>query len=161
MLTIERIIWGTIIITLLLLVIISRNELMQMSTWVEEQNEQLHKLDSLIDDVLTDASSNSTNIISGNNSSITDFEINLLTKLGLENPVQDLKNDLMERSDLIQFEGVLGGTMRILSPDSIVLLQGGWVFAVFEDGHIAGSMLLEYSVQNGIIDWSVLQTKLF
>jgi hypothetical protein len=158
---IERIIWSVIAITLLILVLISRHELNQMSTWVEEQNEQLLKLDTLIDEVMTGEASPSIDHQTKAISSITDFEIDQLKKLGLENPIQDLKNDLIERSELIQYDGVLGGTMRILTHDSIALLHGGWVYAVFEDGHISGGMLLEYSVQNGVINWKILQTKLF
>lgn len=158
---IERIIWSFLVISLLVMVIVSKQELNQMSDWVEMQNEQLQKLDSLIDDVLTSGSSEPIDQHSREISSITEFEILQLRKLGLENPVSDLKNDIMLKSDLIQFDGVLGGTMRILSHDSIALLHGGWAYAVFEDGHISGGMLLEYSVHQGVIEWKILQTKLF
>jgi hypothetical protein len=158
---IERIIWSIVVVTLLVLLIINKQELNQMSVWVDEQNEQLQKLDSLIDDVLISGSSESIVQRSNEIGSITDFEIQQLKKLGLENPVFDLKNDLMQKSELIQFDGVLGGTMRIISPGSISLLHGGWAYAVFEDGHINGGMLLEHSVQQGVIEWKILQTKLF
>lgn len=158
---IERIIWSFLVIALLVLVILSKQELNHMSDWVEKQNEQLQKLDSLIEDVLTSASTETIDHQSGDISSITVFEIQQLRKLGLENPLSDLKNDLMQKSDLIKFDGVLGGTMRILSHDSIALLHGGWAYAVFEDGHISGGMLLEYNVKQGVIEWKLLQTKLF
>lgn len=158
---IERIIWSFLVIALLVLVILSKQELNHMSDWVEKQNEQLQKLDSLIEDVLTSALTETIDHQSGDISSITVFEIQQLRKLGLENPLSDLKNDLIQKSDLIQFDGELDGTMRILSHNSIALLHGGWAYAVYEDGHISGGMLLEYSVHQGVIEWKILQTKLF
>jgi hypothetical protein len=39
--------------------------------------------------------------------------------------------------------------MGFYSPDDIVLLNDRWVHAYFEDGHTAGSMLLEFDVREG------------
>jgi len=42
--------------------------------------------------------------------------------------------------------------------DEIYVLTSKWVLAYFEDGHIAGKILLEYSVgDNGAISWQVIQ----
>lgn len=43
----------------------------------------------------------------------------------------------------------LGGTMYIVPGEQIVLLKAPYVFAEFEDGHIGGTMLLEYMVTPG------------
>ncbi|MFI5372954.1 MAG: hypothetical protein ACHQ52_15470, partial [Candidatus Eisenbacteria bacterium] len=65
----------------------------------------------------------------------------------------DLKVDLMKHPELIPYPGVEGGTMGFYSADWIRILGGRWVFARFEDGHIGGTMLLEYQVRNGHITW--------
>jgi hypothetical protein len=92
---------------------------------------------------------------------LSDFEINRLRRQGLNDPVNDITRDLLRRSDLIQHEGVLGGTMGFYSPENIHILSPKWVFAYFEDGHIRGEMLLEYSVDNrGNISWKVIDSYL-
>lgn len=156
----ERIIWLAALIVLIAVLLITRSELNNMREWVDKQNEQLMELDNLIDEVLTDASSGSDETDSGTDQ-ITEFEIRRLTQSGLDNPISDLKKDLIERADLIQFDGILGGTMRIPTTESVTILYGGWAYAVFEDGHINGGMLLEYEVENGKITWKVLHSKLF
>jgi hypothetical protein len=41
--------------------------------------------------------------------------------------------------------------------DGIHILNEKWVFAYFEDGHIAGAMLLRYEIdEDGNIGWEVL-----
>lgn len=72
-----------------------------------------------------------------------------------------LKQDLLTRQDLIPFDGVLGGTMGFHTTDNMYLLSERWVFAQFDDGHIAGSMLLEYKVrEDGSVAWEVLEAYL-
>lgn len=72
---------------------------------------------------------------------------------GLEDPVGDILRDLTGRVDLIPDEGVLGGTMYIVTRDSYILTDR-WVLATYEDGHIRGRMLAEYRVQDdGRITW--------
>jgi hypothetical protein len=83
-------------------------------------------------------------------------EIKWLVRQGLQNPVEDLAENLTENPGLIPFEGTLGGTFGFYDPDSIYVLTPRWVFARFEDGHIAGAMLLEYSVSNDTIHWKVV-----
>jgi hypothetical protein len=92
-------------------------------------------------------------------SPLSQFETRLLRSRGLNDPVNDITNDLLRRTDLISEEGVLGGTMGFYSPDNIRILNSRWVFAYFEDGHVRGSMLLQYDVeQGGRIHWKVLDT---
>ena len=74
---------------------------------------------------------------------------------------QRLVMDLLDRSDLIPFDGVLGGTMGFYTPDNVFVLSNRWVYARFEDGHIGGEMLLEYRIDGvGGIDWTVLHAEL-
>lgn len=83
-------------------------------------------------------------------------QIKNLQKKGLENPVEDLRNDLMKVDVMIKKKGVLGGTMGFYMPEAIHILNEQWVMAYFEDGHIAGALFLKYEVNEGIIKWEVL-----
>jgi hypothetical protein len=72
-----------------------------------------------------------------------------------------LKGDLMDREELIPFEGQLGGTMDFYDPDSIYILSDRWVYAEFTDGHVQGGMLLEYTFEpGGEVSWRVLEARL-
>jgi hypothetical protein len=72
-----------------------------------------------------------------------------LRRAGLDDPLADLRADLQAHPELIPVPGRLGGRMGFYSPDDIVLLNDRWVYAYFEDGHTAGSMLLEFDVREG------------
>jgi hypothetical protein len=92
---------------------------------------------------------------------LDELDIAKLKQEGLEDPPRQLRESLVARADLIPFPGVLGGTMRFLPDDGIVLLQPPHAFARFEDGHIGGSMLLEYTVLAGPeIEWKRLWASL-
>ncbi len=89
---------------------------------------------------------------------ITAYDIQQMKDKGLDNPVQNLIEDLSRHPELIPYKSVLGGHMRFFK-DEIYVLTSRWVLAYFEDGHIAGKMLLEYSVaDDGTISWKVLQS---
>jgi hypothetical protein len=89
-----------------------------------------------------------------NRPGLLDWEIEELRKKGLTNPADDLGSDLQEHPELIPHPGVLGGTMAFGFPEKIHMLTDRWVLAYFEDGHIAGWMLLEYQVaRGGKITW--------
>jgi hypothetical protein len=87
---------------------------------------------------------------------IQDDEIEELRHAGLADPVRDLEADLMKHPELIPYPGVEGGHMGFYSADDIRILGGHWVFARFEDGHIGGTILLEYKVDSGRITWKKL-----
>ncbi len=88
-----------------------------------------------------------------NNISLYDWDIEKLKEKGLLNPIQNILMDLTNHSELIPYEGILGGTMRFYDKESWIL-NNKWVFAYFEDGHYGGFMLLEYNVaDNGKINW--------
>ena len=89
---------------------------------------------------------------------LRDVDLKRLKKAGLADPVNQLRNDLVAHPEQIQIQGVMGGTMGFNAPE-IALLNSRWVFARFEDGHIAGSCLLEYLVApDSTIQWKVLKT---
>lgn len=90
---------------------------------------------------------------------IKDYEIrNLKEKLNIGDPVKYIKKELEKRKDLIPIEGVLGGTMHF---SKIALLNGKWIYAFFEDGHIGGYLLIKYSVkENRNIKWEVMDKEL-
>ena len=84
-----------------------------------------------------------------------------LQEQGLADPEADLASDLMQHNELIPYEGVMGGTMGFYSKEDIYVLSPRWVLAAFEDGHIGGRMLLEYTVSPGSdIHWRVLSAYL-
>jgi cell division protein FtsL len=89
------------------------------------------------------------------------WEIEELKKKGLKDPVADLVADLQDQPELIPHEGVLGGTMAFGFPEKIHVLTEHYVLAYFEDGHIGGWMVLEYSVaRGGRISWRVVDSHL-
>jgi hypothetical protein len=71
---------------------------------------------------------------------------------GMQDPVHDLLHDLQQRSDLIPFKGIAGGTMKFYP----WLINRHWVIAGVGDGHIGGWAVLQYEVENGVIKWSLL-----
>ncbi len=86
---------------------------------------------------------------------LTAYDINQLKKKGLADPVEDLRNDLMNSAELIPLEGVLGGTMQFYR-NQIYVLTDRWVLAYVDDGHVAGYVWLEYTVSSGgDIAWRV------
>ncbi len=86
---------------------------------------------------------------------------NLEMLTGWDNPEKELIDDLIEKTELIPHEPVLGGTMGFYDRDNIYLLNDQWVLASFEDGHIGGYMLLEFEIdEEQDIDWQVLSSYL-
>lgn len=89
------------------------------------------------------------------------WEVEDLKKKGLKNPVADLIADLQAHPELVPYKGVLGGTMAFGFPEKIYILTEKYVLAYFEDGHIAGWILLEYGVaRGGKITWRVIDSYL-
>jgi hypothetical protein len=75
----------------------------------------------------------------------------------IDNLISHLKKDLINRNDLIPYQGVLGGTMGFYDENRIHILNHQWVYAYFEDGHIGGEMLLKYDISgDGKINWKVI-----
>lgn len=85
---------------------------------------------------------------------LSESDIQRLKRQGLRNPETDLLNDLSRKqSKLISAEGTMGGTMTIR--DSRIL-NDRYAMAYYEDGHNGGYMLLKYTVNNGNINWAVV-----
>ena len=84
-------------------------------------------------------------------------QVDALVKRGLNDPVSQIRDALVNDPGLITSSSVLGGSMGFYFRDGIHILNERWVFAYFEDGHVAGAMLLRYDVlNNGEIGWEVL-----
>ena len=94
-------------------------------------------------------------------SPIPAFEVARLQKLGLKDPIEDLINDLQHHPELIPYPGAEGGRMGFYSADDIRVLNDGWVYAPFDDGHITGDAIFGYSVaQGGRVTWHVVASRL-
>lgn len=61
---------------------------------------------------------------------------------GHDDPTTFVLNALADRADLIQSAPVLGGTFYFVD---IQIIRDGFAFAVIEDGHISGYVLLRFS----------------
>jgi hypothetical protein len=92
---------------------------------------------------------------------ISDDQLEQLRALGLPDPRHQLPASLAGHRELIPFKGVNGGTMGFYDEKGILLLDGPWVSAPFDDGHINGYGLFEYSVApGGRISWKRLAARL-
>lgn len=85
------------------------------------------------------------------------WDVQAMQKKGLNDPVADIITDLKRHRELIPYKGVLGGTMNFYDDSKIWILTKKWVLAYFEDGHVAGYLLLEYEIaQDGRIIWKTV-----
>ncbi|NDK56203.1 hypothetical protein [Pontibacter fetidus] len=85
---------------------------------------------------------------------LSESDVQKLQRKGLKSPETDLMNDLnRKQSQLIPAKGTMGGTMVIR--DSRIL-NDRYALAYYEDGHNGGYMLLKYTVNNGTINWTVV-----
>jgi len=91
-------------------------------------------------------------------------EVNSKQKAIFETPEEttnffnSIKDDLKSRgSEIIKIEPVLGGNMHFTY---VSVLNNIWAYGTFEDGHISGFGLYEYTIQgNGDIEWKVVKEK--
>ncbi len=89
------------------------------------------------------------------------WDIQAMKKKGLTDPVSQIIADLKQHRELIPYKGVLGGTMNFCDDSKIWILTKKWVLAYFEDGHVAGYLLLEYEIaQGGGITWKTIASYL-
>jgi hypothetical protein len=88
-------------------------------------------------------------------SGLQSWDIKRLQKKGLKNPENDILAGLMKQTRLIKFEPQPGVSWRFDTNESIIL-SNRWVFTKFDEGHMLGSMLLSYTVNNGSITWEVI-----
>ncbi len=66
---------------------------------------------------------------------------------------------LLAREDLIPWEGIHGGTMKIYDPSMVWFIGPRWCIAWVEDGHIGGYMLLRFDTDTGQIQWRLLDSE--
>ena len=89
------------------------------------------------------------------------WDIEAMRKKGMADPASQILADLKQHRELIPYKGVLGGTMGFYDDSKIWILTSKWVLAYFEDGHVAGYLLLEYQVaQGGKITWKTVASYL-
>ena len=71
--------------------------------------------------------------------------------------VEEIDEELSQKNEavdsLVPVDGSMGGTMAIR--DSRIL-NDRYAMAYYEDGHNGGYMLLKYTVNNGNINWTVV-----
>lgn len=92
---------------------------------------------------------------------VSRFEMSELEKRGAGDLKAQLFSSLRGRTDLIPYEGVLGGTMYFPSDDLFWILVHPWAMVYFEDGHRAGYLLLEYKFSSPEdISWEVIGSQL-
>ncbi len=86
-------------------------------------------------------------------------EIALFRKKGLDNPQEDIINDLGSREELMPFKGVFGARPSFYRDVRFYLLNSKWAYASYNDGSNIGQTLLEYDVSDrGVISWKVIDT---
>jgi hypothetical protein len=127
---------------------------------LEQENARLNiQLDSLRMHVDSQLYMQDSALIAANRTDLlNESDLNYLETKGLKNPAEAIKADLIRNNSLIPAKGSLGGTMQFYKK-RIHILNRKWVLAYFEDGHNAGEMLLEYTVNgNGTISWKSLTT---
>lgn len=77
-----------------------------------------------------------------------------LKNQGINTPKVYIIDNLMRQNNLIPMKAVLGGNMQF---SRVSLLGKSWAIADFNDGHVGGEMLLNYSVKDTSIEWRVLK----
>ena len=76
--------------------------------------------------------------------------LNAIKEAGVTDPVR-LIEDLRQNPLVIPEAAVLGGTMAFRQ---IGLINDRWVYASYEDGHIAGSAIFQWKIQDSRIIWT-------
>jgi hypothetical protein len=75
---------------------------------------------------------------------------------GFENPAA-LIDDLRSHPEKIPMNAVLGGTMGFTA---IRIVNEHWIYADYEDGHIAGASIFEFRhTMDGTIQWTVIASE--
>jgi hypothetical protein len=76
---------------------------------------------------------------------------------GLQNPVNDLVQDLMKHNELIHCKSSVGGTPGFYNPNGIAVLSKNRVITDYDDGHVEGFIELTFTVSNGAVSWTLVQ----
>ena len=83
-----------------------------------------------------------------------------LRKRKIPDPRSWLVESLVSRRDLIPWEGIHGGTMKIYGPSGVWFIGPRWCIAWVEDGHMGGYMLLRFQEDDGKPQWQLLDSEL-
>ncbi|MGM0507991.1 MAG: hypothetical protein ACQERZ_02375 [Fusobacteriota bacterium] len=166
----ERIIWMGIIVILIIIDIVvlfkyQKREigLTKKISNLENKIENLEQKEKMYNSKIKDLKiqvDNKEYLIESmpyNNSRI----INNLKRKGYKKGVDGIIEDLIENNDIIPYEGVLGGNMNFYNENRIFVLSDKWVMAYFDDGHIAGNLLLKYDLTKNKVNWKVIDSYLF
>ena len=160
--------WATILIALLVLFMVISfslwNKNIEISKNRDEANMHAQKLQKEFN-ILSEKYSSvekeykQSEIKHANMLDLSNYHIRRMKQKGLNDPVQDLVQDLKEHPEFITEKGVLGGSMGFYFDKKIWVLTNEWVLAYYEDGHNGGYLLLHYNVSNdGSIDWKTIAT---
>ncbi|MFZ5825681.1 MAG: hypothetical protein ACOY94_15400 [Bacillota bacterium] len=84
-------------------------------------------------------------------------DLRVLREAGLADPVADLVQALQARPDLIPTPPVLGGKMTFEEPKNWVLSRP-WILASYNDGHVGGRALFRYSVAEGKVEFTLVES---
>lgn len=85
---------------------------------------------------------------------VSDVWLRELKHQGVSDPLREIPASLARHPELIPFKGVEGGSMGFYDQKGMVVLDGPWVLAPFEDGHVLGYGVFEYSVgPGGRLSW--------
>jgi len=88
----------------------------------------------------------------------SNFETGKLKRKGLSDPLNQITSSLSSQTGLIPYKTELGGVMRFWNT---TLLRDRWVISEFTDGHVTGTMLLRYEVQeDNTISWQLIDSYL-
>ena len=89
---------------------------------------------------------------------ILEYKVDELREAGLTDPLKQLVDSLMAHQEIIPHPGIHGGRM-VFSPRDIHVLNERTVWALFDDGHIMGSGVVEFTIEpGGRIAWRVLSS---
>jgi hypothetical protein len=87
---------------------------------------------------------------------ISHAEISKLEENGLQNPIEDIKNSLINNQSEILTDSLIDGPQRFWR-DYILLLKEDRVLAYWESGHRGGYVFASYDIKkNGEIKWNII-----
>jgi hypothetical protein len=92
---------------------------------------------------------------------LTPEESEYFKKKGLDDPVEDIVNDLGSREDLMPFKGIFGARPSFYKDVRMYVLNSRWVYTTWNSGSAIGQQLFEYTVSDdGKIFWKKIETHL-
>lgn len=75
---------------------------------------------------------------------------------GIKNPKEEIESCLRGKPELIPLSAILGGTMDF---GKIEILSDKWILADYNDGHIEGKSIFEYTLEeNGTFSFKLLDS---